>query len=179
MKNYVALLRAVNVAGKNKINMNQLKTAVQNAGFINVKTYIQSGNLILSSKLQTEEQVANKLTETIQNTFELTIDVFVYEEVNYNEIIQNNPFPPESIGEEERWLAIFYKENIHIPHQKNHQAEVAAIGRVLYVHVFSNQIHTLKLPVFLGEYKKTLSTSRNWRTTLKLQTFLQAIDSPE
>lgn len=136
MKNYVALLRAVNVAGKNKINMNELKTAVQNAGFTNVKTYIQSGNLILSSELQSEEQVANKLTETIQNAFELTIDVFAYEEVNYNEIIQNNPFPPESIGEEERWLAVFYKENIHIPRQKNHQAEVVAIGRVLYVHVF-------------------------------------------
>lgn len=179
MKNYVALLKAVNVAGKNKINMNELKTVIQKAGFTNVKTYIQSGNIILSSKLQTEELVAKKLIEIIQNTFELTIDVLVYEEVNYNEIIQNNPFPPESIVEEEHWIAIFYKENIHIPHQKNHQAEVVAIGRVLYVHVFSNQFHTLRLPVFLGEYKKTLSTSRNWRTTLKLQTFLQAIDSPE
>ncbi|MGY3834539.1 DUF1697 domain-containing protein [Listeria ivanovii subsp. ivanovii] len=179
MKNYVALLRAVNVVGKNKINMKELSVAIQNAGFTNVKTYIQSGNIILSSKLQTEELVANKLIEIIQDTFALTIDVFVYEEENYHDLIQNNPFPPEAIGEEERWIAFFYKEPIHIPRQKNQQAEVIAIGRVLYVHVFSNQIHTLKLPIFLGGYKKTVTTSRNWRTTIKLQTFLQAINSPE
>ncbi|EAE8345484.1 DUF1697 domain-containing protein [Listeria monocytogenes] len=174
MGNYVALLRAVNVAGKNKVNMKNLIVALEEEGFQNVVTYIQSGNLVLSSILQTETEVAAKITEVIKAIFELTIDVFVFSEQNYKQIIANNPFPPEIIGEEERWMAAFYNENIDIPRQKNDQAEVIAIGRVLYVHVFSNQIHTLKLPVFLGQYKMTLTTTRNWRTTLQLQTLLDS-----
>lgn len=98
-----------------------------------------------------------------------------FQKKNYKQIIANNPFPPETIGEEERWMAAFYNENIDIPRQKkNDQAEVIAIGRVLYVHVFSNQIHTLKLPVFLGQYKMALTTTRNWRTTLQLKTLLDS-----
>ncbi|EAH3791871.1 DUF1697 domain-containing protein [Listeria monocytogenes] len=164
MGNYVALLRAVNVAGKNKVNMKNLKGALEEEGFQNVVTYIQSGNLVLSSILQTETEVAAKITEVIKAICELT----------YKQIIANNPFPPETIGEEERWMAAFYNENIDIPRQKNDQAEVIAIGRVLYVHVFSNQIHTLKLPVFLGQYKMALTTTRNWRTTLQLKTLLDS-----
>ncbi|AKI49775.1 DUF1697 domain-containing protein [Listeria monocytogenes] len=174
MRNYVALLRAVNVAGKNKVNMKNLKGVLEEEGFQNVVTYIQSGNLVLSSILQTETEVAAKITKVIKAICELTIDVFVFSEQNYKQIIANNPFPPETIGEEERWMAAFYNENIDIPRQKNDQAEVIAIGRVLYVHVFSNQIHTLKLPVFLGQYKMALTTTRNWRTTLQLKTLLDS-----
>ncbi|HAO5758419.1 TPA: DUF1697 domain-containing protein [Listeria monocytogenes] len=176
MRNYVVLLRAVNVAGKNKVNMKNLQVALQEVGFQNVITYIQSGNLVLSSMLQTEPEVATKITEVMKATFDLNIDVFVFSEQNYNQIIANNPFPPETIGEEERWMAAFYNENIAIARQKNDQAEVIAIGRVLYIHIFSNQIHPLKLPVFLGEYKKTITTTRNWRTTLQLQTLLDSLE---
>ncbi|HAC3177533.1 TPA_asm: DUF1697 domain-containing protein [Listeria innocua] len=172
MEKYVALLRAVNVAGKNKVNMKNLKAALQEEGFQNVTTYIQSGNLVLSSNLQTETEVTAKITEVIIASFNLSIDVFAFSEQNYKTIIKNNPFPAEKIGEEERWMIAFYNENIDIPKQKNTQAEVIAIGRALYIHVFSNQIHQLKLPVFLGEYKKTLTTTRNWRTTAKLLTLL-------
>ncbi|HBM3438650.1 TPA: DUF1697 domain-containing protein [Listeria innocua] len=174
MEKYVALLRAVNVAGKNKVNMKNLKAALQEEGFQNVTTYIQSGNLVLSSNLQTETEVTAKITEVITATFNLSIDVFAFSEQNYKTIIKNNPFPAEKIGEEERWMIAFYNENIDIPKQKNTQAEVIAIGRALYIHVFSNQIHQLKLPVFLGEYKKTLTTTRNWRTTAKLLTLLDS-----
>ncbi|EDO1187214.1 TPA: DUF1697 domain-containing protein [Listeria innocua] len=174
MEKYVALLRAVNVAGKNKVNMKNLKAALQAEGFQNVTTYIQSGNLVLSSNLQTETEVTAKITEVITASFNLSIDVFAFSEQNYKTIIKNNPFPAEKIGEEERWMIAFYNENIDIPKQKNTQAEVIAIGRALYIHVFSNQIHQLKLPVFLGEYKKTLTTTRNWRTTAKLLTLLDS-----
>ncbi|ECL7897191.1 TPA: DUF1697 domain-containing protein [Listeria innocua] len=174
MEKYVALLRAVNVAGKNKVNMKNLKAALQEEGFQNVTTYIQSGNLVLSSNLQTETEVTAKITEVITASFNLSIDVFAFSEQNYKTIIKNNPFPAEKIGEEERWMIAFYNENIDIPKQKNTQAEVIAIGRALYIHVFSNQIHQLKLPVFLGEYKKTLTTTRNWRTTAKLLTLLDS-----
>ncbi|EHL2529554.1 DUF1697 domain-containing protein, partial [Listeria monocytogenes] len=72
MGNYVVLLRAVNVAGKNKVNMKNLQAALQEVGFQNVITYIQSGNLVLSSMLQTELEVATKITEVMKATFDLT-----------------------------------------------------------------------------------------------------------
>lgn len=122
MEKYVALLRAVNVAGKNKVNMKNLKAALQEEGLQNVTTYIQSGNLVLSSNLQTETEVAAKITEVIIASFNLSIDVFVFSEQNYKTIIKNNPFPPEIIGEEERWMIAFYNENIDIPKQKKYSS---------------------------------------------------------
>lgn len=148
MGNYVVLLRAVNVAGKNKVNMKNLQAALQEVGFQNVITYIQSGNLVLSSMLQTELEVATKITEVMKATFDLTIDVFVFSEQNYSQIIANNPFPPETIGEEERWMAAFYNENIAIARQKKRASRSNRDwSRSLYPHFLQPNPH-LKITSF-------------------------------
>ncbi len=67
MQKFVLLLRAVNVGGRNIIKMQQLKTVFTNAGFLNVQTYIQSGNIVFESKdtaiSQVNKQVKNLLKE--------------------------------------------------------------------------------------------------------------------
>jgi uncharacterized protein (DUF1697 family) len=51
LEKYVAFLRGINVSGKNKISMALLKVAFEDIGFLNVKTYINSGNVIFSSNI--------------------------------------------------------------------------------------------------------------------------------
>lgn len=60
-KKYIALLRGINVSGKNKIAMPELKIAFEEIGFLNVSTYINSGNVIFSSNIQDKDELIKKV----------------------------------------------------------------------------------------------------------------------
>jgi len=74
---YVALLRGINVGGNNKINMAELKTAVEKAGYTNVVTLIQSGNVIFDSNTKDQEKIAVHLEQVILKTFKVTSRVVI------------------------------------------------------------------------------------------------------
>lgn len=76
MSQYIVFLRAVNVSGKNIIRMQALKAVLQAAGFEGVQTYIQSGNLLLESKLKAPA-LEKQLKALIAAEFQLNIEVFV------------------------------------------------------------------------------------------------------
>lgn len=57
MGNYIALLRGINVGGKNKIAMTELKKMFEEMGYQNVVTYINSGNIVFSSNIDMEEAI--------------------------------------------------------------------------------------------------------------------------
>lgn len=74
---YVALLRGINVGGNNKIAMALLKTAFERLGFYDVKTYINSGNIIFRADDQTELELAAAIERVIKQDFGLDIKVLV------------------------------------------------------------------------------------------------------
>jgi uncharacterized protein (DUF1697 family) len=76
MTKYIALLRGVNVGGNNKIAMPELKAAIEAAGFANVVTYINSGNVIFDSELD-ETAVKAACEQAIADSFDLNITVGV------------------------------------------------------------------------------------------------------
>ena len=90
---YVILLRAVNVSGKNIIKMADLRTILKNAGFNNVSTYIQSGNIILDA-VTTSEETKQKVQHLIKESFELDIKVFVRTNEQLRSIVKNIPVRP-------------------------------------------------------------------------------------
>lgn len=91
MKTYIVLLRGVNVSGKNIVKLAVLKAALIENGFINVATYIQSGNIILSSDLN-KDVVATKVQQLIFDHFQLQIAVFCLDLKEMETALQNNPF---------------------------------------------------------------------------------------
>jgi uncharacterized protein (DUF1697 family) len=72
---YVALLRGINVGGKNKVGMKELKAAFEVAGMTSVRTYINSGNVIFSSGIRGRARLVGLLEEAIVQRFGLEIDV--------------------------------------------------------------------------------------------------------
>ncbi len=74
---YVALLRGINVGGKNKIDMKLLKETFARAGMESVSTYINSGNVIFIDKKHTKAQISELLQEAIFKDFQLDIKVLV------------------------------------------------------------------------------------------------------
>ncbi len=91
MEKYIALLRGINVGGKNKVSMPLLKAAFEDSGFINVSTYINSGNVIFSTEI-TEKSELIRLCETaIKNAFSLNIIVTVISHKELKEALNNAP----------------------------------------------------------------------------------------
>lgn len=76
MIEYIALLRAVNVGGKNKVTMSILKQEMQTKGFQNVITYINSGNILFDSEFSKEHNT-DILRSIIKDSFNLDIDVII------------------------------------------------------------------------------------------------------
>lgn len=90
MERYVALLRGINVSGKNKIAMPELKNGLEKLGFTQVVTYLNSGNAVFSTD-ETESDVSNKITALIKSEFGLDIPVFVISQGELREILANAP----------------------------------------------------------------------------------------
>jgi uncharacterized protein (DUF1697 family) len=77
MNSYIALLRAINVGGHRKIKMQDLRGMFASAGFNDVKTYIQSGNVIFSSPESAPGTLAETIETEIKNTFGHDVDVII------------------------------------------------------------------------------------------------------
>ena len=74
---YVALLRGINVGGKNKLKMETLREICSGLGFENVKTYINSGNVIFDARRSENKKIAAKIAKAIEKEFSISISVMV------------------------------------------------------------------------------------------------------
>ena len=91
MKRYIALLRGINISGKNKVPMAELKKGFETLAFVEVKTYLNSGNVIFSSDEDNIRKLTDKIEEMIKNQFGLDIPVFVLSREALEDILQNAP----------------------------------------------------------------------------------------
>jgi uncharacterized protein (DUF1697 family) len=90
MARQIALLRGINVGGRNRIAMPALREALADAGFDDVRTYLQSGNVVLSTDKR-PEQVARELERLIADRFGLEIDVVVRTRAELARVVKRNP----------------------------------------------------------------------------------------
>lgn len=91
MQKYVALLRGINVGGKNKVSMNDLKELLAENGFQDVVTYINSGNIIFASESTDQEFLQRKCQTLIAERFQLDLLVMVMAAAEFIEAISNAP----------------------------------------------------------------------------------------
>jgi uncharacterized protein (DUF1697 family) len=88
---YVALLRGINVGGKNSINMKDLKQSFEEAGIQNVVTYINSGNIIFSDTKHDRSDLVDILEDLIKSRFTLEIKVLLLSLDDFNRLMDKLP----------------------------------------------------------------------------------------
>jgi uncharacterized protein (DUF1697 family) len=98
--NYLALLRGVNVGGKGLIRMSELKACLEKAGFAEVRTYIQSGNVLFVAAKAETGRLAQKMEAAIEKKFAMKVGVVVFAEIEWREIVER---APKSWGENKDW----------------------------------------------------------------------------
>ncbi|QDO93568.1 DUF1697 domain-containing protein [Formosa sediminum] len=92
MTTYIALLRGINVSGKNKIPMANLRALCSDLGFKNVKTYIQSGNVVIQTTEERASDLEAKISEAILKVFGFEVFVLVKTESEFQDIFESCPF---------------------------------------------------------------------------------------
>ncbi|MDB5165790.1 MAG: hypothetical protein JWM00_680 [Candidatus Saccharibacteria bacterium] len=97
---YVALLRGINVGGKAPIKMADLKSCFETHGFENVRTYINSGNVMFETTKTDTIKLAKNIERCIETSFSLPVRVVVIDESHYRNIVKN---VPQGWGEKLDW----------------------------------------------------------------------------
>jgi len=175
MNTFVSLLRGINVSGKNIIKMSELKSLLISLGFENVETYIQSGNIIFTSSLIDELEIAKIIEKSIKNKFNLDVPALTINQNNFQEIIENNPFSDKNPVH--LYFVFLFDNPVNIPNDKLRSAvkddeNFHLIGNVIYIYLPYGAGRT-KLSNNLFENKLGVkATSRNFRTVNKLSEFI-------
>ena len=164
---YIILLRGINVSGKNKLPMANLRELLKDLGFQNIQTYIQSGNIILNSD-KDKVTVCKKIKEGIASKFGYDVPVLARTIDEWQKAIDNNPYPTEN----HKILCFTFLSEI--PKENTFEVPITnddnftVIDDVAYIYCPEGFART-KLTNNLFEKKlKVTATSRNYRTTMKL-----------
>jgi len=178
---YIALLRGINVGGKRKLLMADLKALFSKLGFSNIITYIQSGNVVFESdKDEKNIKLASQIETAIQEHFKLDVPVMIKKTNEWKQIISDNPFlNDKNIGIERLHLTLLdgIPEQDQIDDLKqikldSEQFEV--IGQEVFLCCKDKFSSKSKMTNTLFEKKfKCKSTSRNWKTVMKLSELSQ------
>ncbi|AHF08984.1 MULTISPECIES: DUF1697 domain-containing protein [Dehalobacter] len=88
---YIALLRGINVGGKNKVSMHDLKNCFENAGFLNTRTYINSGNVIFDSEEQSIIDLSSYCNDILKKKFDFPIGIALIDVNTLKEALENVP----------------------------------------------------------------------------------------
>ncbi len=91
MARYIALLRGINISGKNKISMPDLKTTLTEKSFADIKTYLNSGNVLFSDDEMDAVKLAEKIRKIIFETLNLEIPVFVISQDELKGLLSKAP----------------------------------------------------------------------------------------
>ena len=160
MPTYIALLRAVNVGGTGKLPMTELKAMCEAAGFEQVRTYIASGNVVLSSALD-ETGVRAALEAALQERYGKPIGVLVRSGADMAAAVAANPWPDRPGN---RVVALFTDAPPSLDGLRGQQGERLALGpRALFID-YGEGMADSKLVV---PASKT-GTARNMNTVAKL-----------
>lgn len=173
MQTFIAILRGINVGKNRKVLMADLKILLSNFGLSNIRTYIQSGNVIFDCNSLNESDLANKLKQLISEKFGFTIPVIIRSAEEFQELYINNPFLSNS--EIEQLHLTFLAEEPQAAHLSKINAlafspdEFSVIGQDVYIKCAGGKYSDTKLSNSFFESKLKLSaTTRNWKTVEKL-----------
>jgi uncharacterized protein (DUF1697 family) len=167
---FVALLRGINVGGKTKIAMAALRDTCVSVGCEDIVTYIQSGNVVLNSKL-TADKLRTALEEAIAKDFGFNPAVMIRTAKELAAVIDRNPY---SDADDKTVHVGFLHAAPNAATKKCLGAidcapeELSVVGRDIYLHL-PNGMGRAALPVQMERcLRPTPITVRNWRTVTKL-----------
>lgn len=173
MTTYIAILRGINVSGTKPIKMEALRLTFQKLGFVNVATYIQSGNVVFNSVENNTMQLVDKIAAAIQTDFGFDVPVIVLSAAELQSIFKNNPLNDGT--RDTAFLHVtFLAESpaafnfSDIEKKKQGNEEIMISGKEFYLYCPHGYGKTKLTNTLLESKLKVAATTRNWKTTCEL-----------
>jgi uncharacterized protein (DUF1697 family) len=170
----IALLRAVNVGGTGKLPMADLRKLAESVGLTEVRTLIQSGNLVFDAGKRSPAASEALLEKACAAEFGLKTDIYVRAPAEFDTIIASNPFKREAKDAPSFLHVLFMGEAPGAPAFKALQAAikgretVKGDGRHAYIFYPDGAGASKLTPAMLTRHLGMPGTARNWNTVTKL-----------
>lgn len=172
MNTFIALLRGVNVGGK-KIKMADLQGQLQDLGLENVRTYIQSGNIVFNTE-EDAETAGSRISAMIGEAYGFEVPVIVRTVADLRAVVAGSPFAKDPAKDNKRFYITFLAE----APSPERLADLAAYsfpeeeyfveGKTIYFYSPNSYGRAKMNNNFFEQKLKVAGTTRNWRRTLKL-----------
>ena len=180
---FVSLLRGVNLGAHNRIKMDALRDLYESLGLTDVKTYVQSGNVVFRAKEKDEAKLRSRIEIAIEKKFGFRPDVVLRTTAEMREAVAKNPFAERRGIEPDKLLVTFLAEEPSAEAKKK-LAGIKAdpellylLGRELYIY-FQEGLARPKLPwMAVVKTLKTTGTGRNWNSVEKLLEMAEELEA--
>ena len=187
MATHIALLRGINVGGRNKVSMADLRTVVTGLGHTGVATYIQSGNVLFTSAETDAEVLATAMEKAITDILGVKPAVVVLSRGDLAQVVRDNPYPDEP--NPKMVHAVFFRGPVPAgtadaieagqrrAAERGGGTDTARIaGRALYLHTPGGFGRSELALFLLGRSASPAAdgTARNWSTVTKLLSLCDA-----
>jgi uncharacterized protein (DUF1697 family) len=174
----LALLRGINVGGKNMLPMKDLGAIFVAAGCTDVQTYIQSGNVIFTAPASLSAKLPANLTARIAKRFGYEIPVILRSANHLGKVVRNNPYL--KAGAPEDSLHVMFLADLPAPQsvasldpQRSPGDSFHLSDQEVFLHLPNGAAKTKLTNAWFDSRLATVGTTRNWRTVLKLFEMMQ------
>ena len=175
MKKYLAILRGINVGGRRKLLMADLRGICEDLGWLDTKTYIQSGNVLFSSKKKiSSTKEAKRLENVIKEQFDFDVPVIIIAVDELEQVANANPFIKSDdfaikqlhmtfLGDSATKSALKTLKDLQNPPDQFH-----INGSFIYLKIITGYSKTKLTNTFFEKKLGVKATSRNWKTVSKI-----------
>ncbi len=171
MTPFISLLRGINVSGHKLIRMTDLKALYESLGFVNVSTYIQSGNVLFEAGRNDPEAIAASIEQAVEKKFGFSVVVILRKPAELARLIKNCPFRGSGKIDESRLYVTFLKAKPSATLVKALEAVAArspdqyeVVGSEVFLNCPNGYGKTLLSNTFFEKQLKAVATTRNWKT---------------
>ncbi|MGH1541367.1 MAG: DUF1697 domain-containing protein [Arenicella sp.] len=176
MIRYIALLRGINVGGHKKVKMADLRAAFESAGFTNVSTYIQSGNILFDTQLDNTVLIQQQIENLIEQRFGFPVPVTLRTQQQWQAVMDSFPFGnSRDIDDGTQFLVVFLSaepvvQSCQVLEQQAKEPErLKVIGSSVYLHCPNGYGRTRLTNNLIEKVLQVSATTRNWKTLEKLK----------
>jgi uncharacterized protein (DUF1697 family) len=174
MQTYISILRGINVSGQKLIKMSDLQELFSALGYKNIKTYIQSGNVIFQSTKKNTAALATEISKAITANYQFTVPVLVKSKQEIEETIKHNPFVKRTNIDLSKLHVTFLSATpdaalvSKIADINYDDDEFIVDENIVYLHCPKTYGNTKLSNNYFENKLKVTATTRNWKTVNEL-----------
>jgi uncharacterized protein (DUF1697 family) len=169
---HLALFRGINVGGKNMLPMKDLAAIFAAARAEDVRTFIQSGNVLFNAEPKNAPDISGRVLATVKKRFGIEPPIVLRTSAQMRGVVKGNPYLDEP--ESERLYVMFLADRPKaasvkgLDPNRSPSDRYTVVGTEIFMHLATGAAKTKLTNAYFDSKLATISTSRNWRTTTKL-----------